>query len=105
MIVPSFGMRGEAEYWKLRWGDLSLCYDSDLKQEYIDYNERQTKTRTREDVSYTSKYKPRMYARPDREKCPVMTLQKRGIKGLRKCFLAYRNIFTGLQWRINKIML
>ena len=72
-----FGMRGGgAEHRQLRWGDLNLCYDSDLNQEYIDFNERQTKTRTGEDVSNTCKDKPRMYARPDSERCPVMLYKK-----------------------------
>ena len=67
---------GGAEHRQLWWGDLNLCYDSDLNQEYIDFNERQKKTRTGEDVSNTRKDKPRMYARPDSERCPVMLYKK-----------------------------
>ena len=67
---------GGAEHRQLQWGDLNLCSDSDLNQEYIDFNERQTKTRTREDVSNTRKDKPRMYARPDSERCPVTLYKK-----------------------------
>ena len=72
-----FGMLGGgAEHRQLRWGDLNLCFDSDLNQKYIDFNERQTKTRTEEDVSNTRKDKPRMYARPDSERCPVMLYKR-----------------------------
>ena len=67
---------GGAEHRQLQWGDLNLCSDSDLNQEYIDCNERQTKTRTGEDVSNTHKDKPRMYARPDSERCPVTLYKK-----------------------------
>ena len=81
-----FGMRGGgAEHRQLRWGDLNLCYDSDLNQEYIDFNESQTKTRTGEDVSNTRKDKPRMYARPDSERCPVMLYKNMLTKGLNSC--------------------
>ena len=58
-----FGIRaGGAEHRQLCWRDLQLCYDRDLQKEYIEYNERQTKTRTDEDISNTRKEKPRMYA-------------------------------------------
>jgi len=66
-------MRGGAsEHRQLCWGDLKLCFDNDANREYIEYNERQTKTRTGEDTSNTRKSKPRMYATNDKLKCPVM---------------------------------
>ena len=40
-----FGLRGCKEQKELRWGDIVLKTDSDGK-EYLEYFERQTKTRT-----------------------------------------------------------
>ena len=72
-----FGVRaGGTEHRQLRWGDLQLCYDHDLKQKYIEFNERQTKTRTGEDVSNTRNEKPRMYAVPGDSRCPVAVYKK-----------------------------
>ena len=72
-----FGMRaGGAEHRQLCWGDLQLCYDHDLQKEYIEFNERQTKTRTGEDISNTRKEKPRMYAELGHPRCPVATYKK-----------------------------
>ena len=42
-----FGMRGGTEHRDLRWGDVVLKINSDGR-EYLEYNERQTKTRTGE---------------------------------------------------------
>ena len=41
-----FGLRGCKEQKELRWGDVILKSDSDDK-EYLEYFERQTKTRAR----------------------------------------------------------
>ena len=47
-----FGMRGGTEeHHALCYGDLKLGYDSQLQAEYVEYNERQTKTRTGADVN------------------------------------------------------
>ena len=44
-----FGLRGVSEHYNLKWGDIKLknSYDG---TEYLEYNERQTKTRTVENI-------------------------------------------------------
>ena len=72
-----FGMRGGGEEHRaLCLGDLVLQYDGDLKLEYVQYNERQTKTRTGIDIGNIRDKPPRMYATGD-DRCPV------------KCFKQY----------------
>lgn len=71
-----FGMRaGTEEHRNLKWGDVTLNYDYELKIEYLQLNERQTKTRTGEDVKVKRRGgMPCMYAAPDNvEQCPVHT--------------------------------
>ena len=71
-----FGIRcGGEEHRRLCVGDLTLAFDSELNKEYIEYNERQTKTRTGENVN-NIRTKPRMYATYD-DRCPVATYNKR----------------------------
>jgi hypothetical protein len=41
------------EHRSLCWGDLSLKYDTNIKPEYVEYSERQTKTCTGTDVGNT----------------------------------------------------
>ena len=55
------------------WGDVKLCVDSELSCEYLEYNERQTKTRTGTDINNIRVQKPRMYATPGLDTCPVET--------------------------------
>ena len=55
-----FGRRGCKEQKELRWGDIVLKTDTDGK-EYLEYFERQTKTRTGEDPRNQRPIKPRMY--------------------------------------------
>ena len=59
-----FGLRGCKEQKELRWGDIVLKTDSDGK-EYLEYFERQTKTRTGEDPRNQRPIKPRMYSNND----------------------------------------
>ena len=60
-----FGLREvRIEQKELRWGDIVLKTDSDGK-EYLEYFERQTKTRTGEDPRNQRPIKPRMYANND----------------------------------------
>ncbi|XP_033727679.1 glutamine-rich protein 1-like [Pecten maximus] len=67
-----FGMRsGAAEHRALCWGDIHHGYDPELEREYLEYNERQTKTRTGADISLFRK-KPRAYENLENpERCPV----------------------------------
>ena len=70
-----FGIRGGGEeHRRLCVGDLTLAFDSELNKEFIEYNERQTKTRTGENVN-NIRTKPRMYATYD-DRCPVATYKK-----------------------------
>ena len=57
------------------WGDIVLCFDTELNKEYLEYNERQTKTRTGVDMRNIRQQKPRMYATDD-EDCPILTYKK-----------------------------
>lgn len=69
-----FGMRGGTEHHKMKWGDVVLKRDEQLQLDYLEYNERATKTRTGVDVTDSRACPPRMYATPDNpEKCPVST--------------------------------
>ncbi|MEW8546437.1 MAG: DUF3504 domain-containing protein [Candidatus Thiodiazotropha sp.] len=52
------------------WGDIQLGYDTELNLEYLEYNERQTKTRTGVDTRNIRPEKPRMYA-TGTERCPI----------------------------------
>ena len=54
------------------WGDVELRYDSELNSRYLEYNERQTKTRTGIDINNIRPEKPRMYETGD-ERCPILT--------------------------------
>ena len=53
-------------------GDVQLCLDTELGCEYLEFNERQTKTRTGSDISNIRPESPRMYA-TGTETCPVET--------------------------------
>ena len=59
-----FGLRGCKEQKELRWGNVVSKTGSDGK-EYLEYFERQTKTRTGEDPWDQRPIKPRMYANND----------------------------------------
>ena len=54
------------------WGDIVLGYDVELKKEFLEFNERQTKTRTGIDLRNIRQQKPRMYA-TDGDECPIKT--------------------------------
>ncbi len=66
-----FGLRGSAEHRDMCWGDVELKSDGN-KKEYLEFNERQTKTRTGENPRDIRAVKPKLFANlenPDR--CPV----------------------------------
>ena len=58
--MQHFGMRGCKEQRQVRWGDIRLNTDSEGK-EFLTLCERQTKTRTGEDVRNVRSAPPRMY--------------------------------------------
>ncbi|XP_062619802.1 uncharacterized protein KIAA1958 homolog [Saccostrea cucullata] len=65
-----FGIRGGTENHKLQWADIELCKDENGK-EYLEFHERDTKTRTGE-VTYLRAFRPKQFANPDDPlNCPV----------------------------------
>ncbi|KAJ8311334.1 hypothetical protein KUTeg_010689 [Tegillarca granosa] len=70
-----FGIRGGSEeHRQICWGDIQLKRDPDTGDEYLEYYERTTETRTGDDVKNVRLCPPRMYAYPEnRERCPVYT--------------------------------
>ena len=52
-------------------GDVKLCQTS-TGQEYLEFNERETKTRSGNDLRNLRAIGPKMFAVPNNEKCPVM---------------------------------
>jgi hypothetical protein len=66
----AYAEEGE-EHRALCWGDITLKHDNELDVDFLEYNERQTKTRTGEDVRNTRESKPCMYEIPGSEHCPV----------------------------------
>ena len=67
-----FGLRGCDEHRQMCWSDVKLLRDTD-GTEYLDYCERQTKTRSVEEPRNIRPVKPKAFARPDGppEKDPV----------------------------------
>lgn len=67
-------MRRGTEHHKIKWGDVVLKRDKQFQLDYLENNERATKTRTGVDVTDSRACTPRIYATPDNpEKCPVST--------------------------------
>ena len=65
-----FGMRGCTENRNLQWGDVKLLSDQS-GLEFLELNERQTKTRQGDDIRNVRPVKPRMYAVQGSNRCPV----------------------------------
>ena len=67
-----FGLRGCDEHRQMCWSDVKLLRDAD-GTEYLEYCERQTKTRSGEEPRNIRPVKPKAFARPDGppEKDPV----------------------------------
>ena len=57
------------------WGDVKLCQTS-TGQEYLEFNERETKTRLGSDPRNVRAIAPKMFAVPNNEKCPVNAAYK-----------------------------
>lgn len=69
MLCMHMGMRGQDEHRKLRFGDLSL--KSSNGSQYIEFNERDTKTRTGESGEKRA-FQPKMWSTPScPQRCPV----------------------------------
>ena len=71
-------MGSEAEHKDMCWGDVKLKETADDK-EYLEFNERQTKTRTGSDCRDIRAMPPKMFATDGSEKDPIVQLyaQKR----------------------------
>ena len=58
-----FGLRGSEEHRKMTWGDVQLHREAD-GTEYLEYSERQTKTRTGAEPRNVRAVKPKAFAAP-----------------------------------------
>ena len=65
----NFGLRSVTPHRNMRWGDVTIKVDSN-GQQYLEYNERQTKTRTGENTRNVRLLPPKAWATND-ERCPV----------------------------------
>ena len=75
LLTLHMGMRGRDEHYKLQYGDFSIQSTED-NYRYIEFNERDTKTRTGE-TSAVRAFKPKMWSTPlDPDKCPVRIFEK-----------------------------
>ena len=52
------------------WGDVKLC-QNERGEEYLEFNERQTKTRTGDNLRDVRKVNPKMFSVQGSDKCPV----------------------------------
>ena len=66
-----FGLRGCKEHRDMCWGDVKLKETADSK-EYLEFNERQTKTRTGSDCRDIRAMAPKMFATDGSEKDPIV---------------------------------
>lgn len=68
-----FGMRGGKEHRDLCWGDIQLKEGISAGEaiQFLEFTERQTKTRTGENRRNIRPVKPRMYENKNKERCPV----------------------------------
>ena len=65
-----FGLRGCKEHREMCRGDVKLCQIS-TGQEYLEFNERENKTRSGNDPRNVRTIAPKMFAVPNNEECPV----------------------------------
>ena len=66
-----FGLRGRHEHHEMCWGDVTLKTSTD-GHEYLEFCERQTKTRTGNDPRNVRDVKPKLWANLENpERCPV----------------------------------
>ena len=59
-----FGLRGCEEHRQMTWGDVQLHMEAD-RCEYLEYSERQTKTRTGAEPRNVRAVKPKAFAVPN----------------------------------------
>ena len=71
-----FGLRGRDESRKMKWGDVKIITDEN-GEDYLQFEERDTKTRTGAQQSGSRAFAPKMFSnktQPDR--CPVMVYKE-----------------------------
>ena len=83
------------------WRDVKLCKTS-TGQEYLEFNERETKTRSGNDHRNATAIAPKMFAVPNNEKCPVKAYKVYAEKRLAEMktddasfYLAVNNVKSG----------
>jgi len=69
-ITVHFGLRGCKEHRDMCWGDVKLCKTLS-GEEYLEYHERQTKTRTGDNSRDVRAINPKMFSVPIAKKDPV----------------------------------
>ncbi len=76
LLTVHMGMRGRDEHYKLLYGDFEVQSTADGTLKYVDFSERDTKTRTGE-FSDTHAFKPKKWSTPhNTEHCPVRIFEK-----------------------------
>ena len=65
-----FGLRGCKEHRNMCWGDVQLRQSTN-GEEFLEFSERQTKTRTGQNPRDVRQIKPKMFSVPGSEKDPV----------------------------------
>lgn len=68
-FTSAFGFRGCHESWQLTWGDITFK-KNEKNEEYLQFSERLTKTRTGAIGSNPRKFHPKIFAN-NTERCPV----------------------------------
>lgn len=70
LLSLAFGLRGRHEARQMRWGDVTLKKDSD-GAEYLELNERLTKTRDGSMAAGSRAFHPKAFASSNKARCPV----------------------------------
>ena len=75
-----FGLRGSQEHHSMCWGDIKLEKDEE-GDEYLVFNERQTKTRQGDDTTDIRKIQPKLWAnKQNKNRCPVEVYKKYSLR-------------------------
>ena len=72
----NFGLRSVNEHLAKPWGDVSLHTEAETDAQWLENNERQTKTRTGENPKDIRKVKPKMWATPENPKKCLVEIYK-----------------------------
>ena len=97
MNLNYFGLRGCDERRQMRWSDVKILRDA-YGTEYLEYCERQTKTRSAEEPRNIRSVKPKTFAMPDSapEKDPVSVYKFYPEKDLAQCRASKHLYYLGL---------